>query len=195
MTTSSDIAPDDHDFAEDLSTRFRQLAGGFGEVLDALDTDAWSAPSPCDGWTAREVVGHVIETQRDFFAGHGVDLGDAPSLEDPVAAWRTHSTVVADRLADPAVGDKAFDGHFGPTTVGETLLRFYGFDMVAHRWDVATAAGRDLRFTDDELTMMETAADGFGPALYSDGVCAAGVEAPADADRQTRLLARLGRSA
>ena len=80
------------------------------------------------------------------------------------------------------------------TTVGETLLRFYGFDMIAHRWDIAAAAGLDHRFTEDELTEMESAADGFGDALYADGICER-LDTPAGADRQTALLARLGRRA
>ncbi|MGC4961021.1 TIGR03086 family metal-binding protein [Gordonia sp. DT101] len=188
MTTSSDIT-------QTLTTECARLATGFGDVLDEIPSDLWAAPSPCEGWTARDVVGHVIETQRDFIARHEIDLGEAPDLDDPAAAWRAHRTAVADRLADPAVGAMPFDGHFGPTTVGETLLRFYGFDMVAHRWDVASATGRELRFTDAELEMMETAAAGFGPALYGDGVCRSGVEAPAGADRQARVLAILGRSA
>ncbi|AZG47289.1 TIGR03086 family metal-binding protein [Gordonia insulae] len=192
MTTSSDITST-HDADTDLSSRYRHLADGFGTVLDAVPEQRWSAPSPCEDWTAREVVGHLIDTQRDFFSGHEIDLGTRPSLDDPAAAWQIHRTAVAERLDDPAVGSKAFDGHFGPTTVGETLLRFYGFDMVAHRWDVAAATDQELRFTDDELDLMETAADGFGPALYGEGVCKSGVEAPAGADRQARLLAKLGR--
>lgn len=189
MTTSSDIAPD-----SDLSAEYRHLAADFGAVLDAVPTDRWTAPSPCDDWTARDVVAHVIDTQRDFLSRHDVDLGDRPDLTDPAAAWRTHSGHIMTALADPAIGDKTFDGHFGPTTVGETLLRFYGFDLIAHRWDVATAAGQTVTFTDHELDTMETAAAGFGPALYADGVCKAAVEVPADADRQTRLLATLGRA-
>ncbi|MGV9711565.1 TIGR03086 family metal-binding protein [Gordonia sp. NPDC003424] len=190
MTTSSDITPD-----SGLAADYRRLADGFAAVLDDVPADRWSAPSPCEGWTARDVVAHLIDTQRDFVARHDVDLGDRPDLDDPAAAWHAHSEVVAGKLADPAIGDKAFDGHFGPTTVGETLLRFYGFDMIAHRWDVATAAEQDIRFTDAELDTLEAAAEGFGPTLYADGVCKGGVEAPADADRQTRLLAKLGRRA
>ena len=46
-------------------------------VLDGVPQDRWTDPSPCDGWSARDVVGHLIETQRDFLTGHGVDLGAA----------------------------------------------------------------------------------------------------------------------
>lgn len=186
MTTNTDNSP--------LLTRYNSYADGFGDVLATLTAEAWSNPSPCDGWTARDVVAHVVDTQRDFFTGHDVDLGQAPSFDDPVAAWRAHRDAVSARLADPTIADRAFDGHFGPTTIGETLVRFYGFDMIAHRWDIAAAAGLDHRFTDDQLTEMETAADGFGDALYSEGVCER-VDVPAGADRQTTLLARLGRRA
>ncbi len=191
MTTSTDTSSIND---SDVAGRFRVLADRFASVLDTALPSAWDAPSPCEGWTARDVVGHVIESQRDFFARHDIDLGGMPDLDDPAAAWHAHASVVEERLADPAVGGKAFDGHFGPTTIGDTILSFYGFDLVAHRWDVATAVGVDLRFTDDELEFMETAADGFGAALYSDGVCRSGVEAPEGSDRQTRLLARLGRT-
>ena len=176
-----------------LDRSYLDLAGGFGNVADSLATDDWDRSSPCAGWTARDVVAHVIDTQREFLTGHGVALADPPSLVDPADAWRTHAAAVRAALADESVAGREFDGHYGPTTVGETLLRFYGFDMIAHRWDVAAAAGRAHTFRDDDLTTLEQAADGFGDALYSEGVCLR-IDVPADADRQTRLLARLGRT-
>jgi hypothetical protein len=102
---------------------------------------------------------------------------------------------VLEALADDAFADTGYDGHFGPTTVGATLVQFYVFDMVVHRWDVARAAGLDAQLTDEELDRVEAGADSFGPALYMDGICRPGVEAPAGADRVTRVLARLGREA
>jgi uncharacterized protein (TIGR03086 family) len=163
-------------------------------VLDAVPPEAWAAPSPCEGWSARDVVRHLIETQRDFLTGHGVDLGDRPDVDaDPAAAWRDHARRVAAAVADPAVAGTEYDGHFGRTTVGASIERFYLFDMIVHRWDVARAAGLDVPFTDAELDRVEQGADGFGDALYLEGVCRPGVDAPADADRSTRVLARLGR--
>jgi uncharacterized protein (TIGR03086 family) len=163
-------------------------------VLDAVPAEAWTAPSPCEGWTARDVVRHLIETQRDFLTGHGVDLGDRPDVDaDPAVAWREHAQRVAAAVADPSVAGTEYDGHFGRTTVGDSIERFYLFDMVVHRWDVARAAGLDASFTDAELDRVEQGADGFGDALYLEGVCRPGVDAPADADRSTRVLARLGR--
>ncbi|WNB84408.1 TIGR03086 family metal-binding protein [Cellulomonas sp. ATA003] len=176
--------------------QYRSAARPLTAVVDAVPAEAWSHPSPCEDWTARDVVGHLVATQRSFLTERGVALGDAPdATTDPAAAWRAHVAQVEVALTDDAVPAVAFDGFFGPTTVGDTLVRFYVWDMVVHRWDVATAvgAGTGTTFTADELDRVEDGIAGFGDALYVDGICRPGVEAPADADRATRLLARLGR--
>jgi uncharacterized protein (TIGR03086 family) len=178
------------------STQYEAAARPLSAVLDAVPQDRWSALSPCEGWTARDVLRHLIETQRDYLAGHGVDLGPAPDLDsDPAAAWRDHAKRVQEVMSDDGLAEREYDGHFGRTTVGANLVRFYGFDMLVHRWDVAQAAGVDAGLTADELDRIEGGADGFGDALYLDGVCRPGVEAPADADQEARVLARLGRTA
>ncbi|SOE02739.1 TIGR03086 family metal-binding protein [Blastococcus haudaquaticus] len=165
-------------------------------LLAGVPAAAWSAPSPCEGWSAADVVGHLITTQREFLGTHGVDLGAAPDLApDPAAAWRAHAAAVAAALTDDAVPDREFEGFFGPTTVGATFLQFYVWDMLVHRWDIARAAGVDAGLTADELDRIEEGAESFGPALYTDGVCGAAVDAPETAPRETRVLARLGRVA
>jgi uncharacterized protein (TIGR03086 family) len=163
-------------------------------VLDAVPAASWTNPSPCDGWAARDVLRHLIETQREFLTGHGIDLGEAPDIDtDPAAAWRDHTKRVAEAISDDAVPMTAFDGHFGPTTVGATLEQFYIWDMLVHRWDIARSVGADAVLTDAELDRIDGGADSFGEALYMDGICRPAVEAPADTDRQALVLARLGR--
>lgn len=175
------------------ATDFLRLTGPFASVCDRLPAGAWDQPSPCEGWTARDVLRHVVDTEREFLAPHGVRLPDVAADADPAAAWRAHASALAEALADPDLGAREYDGYFGRTTIGDTLLRFYGFDLVVHRWDLATSAGLEERLTDDELDFVEACAAGYGEALYSEGVCRPGTEAPAGADRQARLLARLGR--
>ena len=166
------------------------------EILQAVPPAAWSSPSPCEGWSAADVVGHLIETQRDFLARHGADLGEAPDVAaDPAAAWRAHAGQVTRALSDDALPAREFDGFFGPTTVGATFEQFYVWDMVVHRWDVARAVGADAALTDEELDRIEAGADGFGPALHMEGICRPAVEVPGGAARDVRVLARLGRAA
>lgn len=159
------------------------------------EVEGWNRDSPCEGWTARDVLRHVIDTQRDFLSGHRVELGTAPDLGDPVGAWTAHDRAVRVALADPGIAEREFAGAFGPTTLGETMGRFYGFDLVAHRWDLARADGREERFTDSELDLLEQSVEGFGEHLYAAGICKPALETGVEADRQERLLALLGRVA
>ena len=163
-------------------------------VVDAVT--GWDAPSPCAGWTARDVLDHLVATQRDFLTQHGAAPGPEVALaDDPAGAWRAHSAAVADLLADDAVVGTTFDGFFGPTTVGEAFVAYYVWDMVVHRWDLARATGADPALSDAELDQVDGGADGFGPALHMDGICGPALDVPADADRLTRVLARVGRRA
>lgn len=173
--------------------RYRALSDRFGTVVEGLPSGGWDAPSACEDWTGRQVVEHVIDTTRDFLARQGIDLGPRPDLADPAAAWRTHDDAVRAVLADESVAAREYDGYFGRTTIGETIVGFYGFDLMVHRWDLAEAGGLDERFTDPELDALERSIEGFGEHLYDEGVCRPAVPVLDDADRQTRVLARLGR--
>ncbi len=178
------------------SQRYEQASRPLTALLDGLSPQQWAAPSPCEGWDARDVVRHLIDTQRDFLANRGLDLGDAPDVDDhPAAAWRAHSTTVSALISEDAVVTTPYDGHFGPTTIGDTLERFYVFDMLVHRWDVARAVGADDDLTAGELDQLEAGIASFGDAIHMEGICKAGVEVPAGADRLTRVLATLGRRA
>lgn len=175
-----------------VAETYDELAEGMAAVIASLRAEHWDRPSPCEGWTARDVLAHLIDTQRDYFANHDLPLGERPDLADPVAAWAAHTAAVRGVLADPEVPARTFDGHFGPTTVGDALLQFYGFDLIAHRWDLAAVTETPYRFTDRELDTLEQSIAGWGEALYLNGVCKR-AEIPARADRQARVLAALGR--
>lgn len=171
---------------------WRTHAEPFTAVVD--DVRDWDAPSPCEGWSARDVLDHVVETERDFLARQGLSLPDLPG-GDPAAGWREHAAAVDALLGDDAVANTTFEGAFGPTTVGETLARYYGFDLLVHRWDLARSQGRDEQLSAAELATIDASVDGFGEHAYAPGIFAAAVDVPADADAQRRVLARTGRTA
>jgi uncharacterized protein (TIGR03086 family) len=162
-------------------------------VETAGDTD-WDRPSPCDGWTAADVVDHVVDTQRDFLDRRGADLGPRPA-GSPAQVWAAHRDAVRRVTADDAFVSEEYDGYFGRTSVADTLGSFYGFDLLVHRWDLARALGGDVKWDDTELDQIEAALDGFGDALYADGVCKPALDVPAGASRQERVLGRMGRRA
>lgn len=175
-----------------LTDLYRDRSSAIADLL--ASTTAWDSPTPCEGWAVRDLVDHLITTQRDFLTERGLDV-PAVSLEDPARAWAQHTGEVLALLGRPGVGEAEYDGHFGRTTIAATMATFYGWDLLVHRWDLARALGAEEEFTDHELDQIEAEVDGFGDALYSAGICAAPVPVGDSEPRQVRVLARLGRDA
>lgn len=176
----------------DSAALFADRADSFATLLDSAD-QYWDAPTPCADWTVRDIVRHAIETEQDFLGRHDLPVTAVDVASDPAAAWQSHAAAVTAVLAQDGVAGRAFDGYFGPTTIGETMADFYGWDLAVHAWDVARATGQEWPVTDVEADALSRTADGWGPALYSEGICAQALEVSADASSRDRLLARLGR--
>jgi uncharacterized protein (TIGR03086 family) len=176
----------------DTAQQFIERADAFAAILDSADQQ-WDAPTPCDGWTVRDVVVHAIDTERDFLARQDLSPGPGPDLTDPSAAWRAHAATVAGILGRDGVADREYDGYFGRTTIAATMADFYGWDLVIHGSDIARATGQPWSISDTDADEMHATADGWGDALYSEGVCSDAVPVADDASATERLLARLGR--
>ena len=168
----------------DTITIFRERADRFSAILAGVN-GRWDVASPCENWTVGEVVHHVVETERDFLVRQGLNLDDAGTT-DPRQNWELHRQQVTDLLGQDGLAERHYDGYFGPTTIGESVSNFYG-------WDLAAATGQQGAITPAEAEQLLEGAEGWGEALYSEGVCRPAVQVPADADVVDRLLAKLGR--
>lgn len=191
-----------------LRQEYAERAARLAEILDGVGERA-DAPTPCDGWTVRDVVQHLVDTEREFVERHGLALPAAgadgagaggssggvsggSSGDALAAAWRAHAAVVVEVL-DDAVLATSYDGFFGPTTIGETLRDFYTWDIAVHAWDVARATGQEYELDEADAHAHDATADGWGDALYSEGICGGPVAVPGDASAWEKLLGRLGR--
>lgn len=176
------------------SATFLQRADVFTQRIGDIDEEAWAAPSPCEGWSAADIVDHVIDTQRDLFAGRGVDLGQRPG-GGPARQWAEHLKTVRRVVANERVMLAPYESMFGPTTLAKVLHDFYGFDLIVHAWDINAAVGRDLEWSEEETETIGNSIPSWGDALYAEGICKPALDVPGDAPRQTKLLAALGRRA
>jgi uncharacterized protein (TIGR03086 family) len=174
--------------------RFRRLAGAFTDKVAAVPPDRWDSPSPCEDWTAREVVGHVVGTYGMFQGMVGRDLGDIPSVDDdPLGAWTAARDVVQADLDDPERATQEFDGFAGRNTFEGAVDRFACMDLIVHNWDLSRATGLDEQLDPADVQRVREDAKGFGDMLRSPGVCGPAIDPPPGASEQDKMLAFLGR--
>lgn len=177
------------------SQRYAAAAARFTQLVADVPSHGWSAPSPCEGWSAADVVAHVVSTELDFMAQRGVAAPETDGLA-PVDAWPAVRDAMQAALDDPTTATRAFDGYFGPTTIEATIDRFYSMDLIVHRWDLATATGLagHAVLHPVEIEQVRENLVGLEAAMRSPGLF--GPEQPVDGDAtdQQRLLAYIGRA-
>ncbi len=178
----------------DPATFHRTIAGGFtARVVGATD---WHAPAPVDGWTARDVVRHLVEWFPSFLqGGTGIALPGGPSVDDdPVGAWQSQTDAVQALLDDPASADRVLSNpHIGEVPLPEAVSRFYTADVFMHTWDLARATGQDETLDAELCAELLAGMEPIDDVLRSSGQYGPKVEVPADADVQTRMLGFIGR--
>lgn len=179
----------------DYADRYRRLSDELTRRVEAVSDDRWDDPSPCAGWSARDVLRHVIESSRDMPKSVGETVTLQRSVDDdPVGAWLELRDAIRELMDDPARAGKEYDGYFGRTSLEKTIDGFLSFDLLVHGWDIARAIGQDETLPADEVTRVLADAHDLGDTLQTSGVCGPPVDVPADASEQDRLLAVLGRT-
>ncbi|SFW87246.1 TIGR03086 family metal-binding protein [Amycolatopsis australiensis] len=188
----------------DTMDLYRRAQDGFGTVLAAVPADRWDAPSACAEWSVRDVAGHVVWGQHQLAAWatgeHYAETAGAPGAPhpavlagaDPVATWRAARAASAATLTEEALHHRITLPGLGDIPLAGVVTLLIT-DLVAHRWDIGSATGQDVRLEPDLVAVAFDWARAnvvrrpgfFGPEL----------DAPAGADEQTRLLAFLGRRA
>ena len=172
----------------------REVAGTFTDRVRG--TTDWDAPAPVDGWTARDVVRHLVEWFPAFLqSGTGIELPEVPSVDDdPVAAWQAHCDAVQALLEDPATADAVLTNpHLGEVPLPEAVDRFYTSDVFMHTWDLARATGQPADLDPARASGMLEGMLPMDEMLRASGQYGPRFEAPEGADPMARLMAFVGR--
>lgn len=188
--------------APDPRPAFAHALDQTGRLIHALTPDQLDLPTPCDDFTVRQLLGHLIAVERRVVhIAHGGSPFDVTSQIDEVpgddwaAAWDESRTPLDAALAEEGVLDRVFD-HPAGKFPGRQAIFAYVSEMAVHGWDLAMAVGRR-----DELD--ETLAAGaFGPVKQflpaqprGERVpFAAVVEVPEDARAYDQLVGWMGRN-
>jgi uncharacterized protein (TIGR03086 family) len=176
---------------------YRDIAGHFSQLVEGVPNSAtWAYPAPPEGWTARDVVRHLVEWFPGFLEhGAGITLPGGPNVDDdPVGAWRTFSDGVQAVLDDPDTENRMFSNpHTGELPLPAAISRFFTADVFMHTWDLARATGQDETLDPERCALMVEGMEPLDELLRLSGQYGPRVEVPDDADPQTKLLAFIGR--
>ncbi|RYC12550.1 TIGR03086 family metal-binding protein [Nocardioides zhouii] len=176
---------------ESPAARHQAVAGEFSRLVE--QTSDWAAPAPVDGWTARDVVDHLVSWFGGFLSAGGVDLpAGSSAADDPVAAWHHHADAVQ-ALVDKR-GDESFTHpYIGPGQLATTVDRFYTSDVFMHSWDLARATGQEARLDEDFAGQLLAGMQPIEAMLRDSGQYGPAVPVSDDAPVVERLLAFVGR--
>ena len=170
-------------------------AGRFAELTLAAAPEDWSAPSPVTAWSARDVVGHLIEWLPGFVSGAGVSLPTIDPAEvaaDPVAAWQRRSLDVQ-RLIEEQ-GDTVYHSRmFAEMPLATALDRFYTADIWMHSWDLSRALGLDFDLGEERSAAALAGMEPMDQVLRESGQFGPKVPVPETAPAQERFVGFIGR--
>ena len=175
----------------------------FARRLRLVTDDDWELPTPCDDWTVRDLVVHVVGGDRMSAALlRGASREEATAIrktidlgEDAVAAFDAEADEVAAAFAEPGAFDYNFVHPSGMEITGERLLGFRIGDYALHGWDLARAIGADENLDDDLVQVLWNALAPMAGMIGNSGVFGAGPTGQVgdDAPLQERLLDLTGR--
>jgi uncharacterized protein (TIGR03086 family) len=176
---------------EELGRRVREIGPG-----------DWDRPTPCEDWTVRDLVRHVLvgarmtvmllegatrEAAIDFAMGASVP-------DDVVAEFEAGADAQAAAFAVPGALDRVVSHPAGdlPATV---VLSFRIGDATMHAWDLARAIGADETLNADLVAFVWEGIEPALPMMAASGMFGSGASGavPPDAPLQRRLLDATGR--
>ncbi|MCW2849944.1 MAG: hypothetical protein JWR90_3918 [Marmoricola sp.] len=180
----------------DPAADHRQTAGRFTDLVRSADPRSWDNPAPVDGWTARDVVGHLVEWFPGFLqGGAGITLPSGPSpAVDPVGAWTSQADAVQALLDDPETPGKVLSNpHIGDVPLDQAIANFYTADVFMHTWDLARATGQPIALDEGRCAEMLAGMQPIDELLRSSGQYGPKVDVPESAPAMDRLMGFIGR--
>jgi uncharacterized protein (TIGR03086 family) len=183
-------------------TMYEGVSDSIARAVAEATAAQLAAPSPCVGWSARDVLNHMIGG-ADLFAASArgeqqpfPDWSDMPDWvgNDPAASYRRAAAGVLAAFNAPGVLDGTVPMPWGDTPA-PFALNLIMADHATHSWDLVRATGLaiDIQTAMAEAALSTTQAS-VSPEFRAAGLYAAEQPAPEGASTLDRLAAFSGRS-
>jgi uncharacterized protein (TIGR03086 family) len=171
----------------------RRAQALFAGVLANVRDEQLDAPSPCAGWSAKDVIDHVIGGNQLVRQRAGLEPIELP--DGLVAAHAASARGAQEVFAAPDGLTRTFELPFA-TVPAAWFIDLRTADVFTHAWDLATATGQPTDL-DRELAAvcLDAAKARMRPDLRGEGKPFADEQpCPPDATPSDALAAFLGRT-
>ncbi|MCU1449827.1 MAG: hypothetical protein JWP02_1997 [Acidimicrobiales bacterium] len=173
-----------------------------GRYVEGVAQSQWDDVTPDAEWDVRTLVNHVVAGNfwvTPLVTGKTIDeVGDRYDGdvlgEDPAAAYRQSAKEAAEAFNAPGAMQAPCAVSYGPVP-GEIYAGHRFIDVLIHGWDLAKATGQDTTLPADLVEACFEVVEPQKELLSASGMFGSDVQVPEGADRQTLLLAELGRTA
>jgi uncharacterized protein (TIGR03086 family) len=177
---------------------FDRAAAAALEIVNGIGDDQYDLPSPCDEWTVRRVLNHIVVgnmTVEAITTGTRHPDGSTDRLgRDPKAVFAKSITETRAVLSQPDLFERTVTTPVGEAP-GVLLVHMRVAELVVHGWDLATATGQS---TDIDPELAEHVMANWRARLGDRPRTLVPFEdpqpVPADASAADQLAAYLGRS-
>lgn len=132
----------------------RMAGAGLATLIGGMQSEQFTKPTPCPGWTAGDLVAHVIGANAKYTAiAEGAEwrLGVDPVVlgDDPAADYRRTLDIMLAAWEQPGALAREVQLPQGPGPAEGALYLHLGETLV-HGWDLAKATDQHLP-VDDEV--------------------------------------------
>lgn len=171
-----------------------QLGPLLAGVVSGITPDQLDNATPCDGFSTRGVLEHMIGGAVAFAAAFrgGPAPADATPPADVLGAFGPALGDLVAAMNEPGALDRTVPAPFGAVP-GDTFARFVALDGLVHGWDLAVASQQSYDPPPELVAAVLAFAQRAIDPLRDGDTFAAATDAPAGATPIERLAAFTGR--
>ena len=176
----------------DVLDQFDQVGPLLAGVVGGISPSDLDKPTPCDDFTVRGVLEHMVGGATAFAAAYRGTDAEPPPVDDVLAGFGPALGDLNAAIHEPGALDPMVAAPFGEIP-GDAFARFVVLDGLVHGWDMATATGQAYEPPAELVAEVEAFARQALDPLRDGETFGSAVEPPPSATPIERLAAYTGR--
>ena len=184
----------------DIAQLHRRALDETERAVAGVADDQMGNATPCAGWDVRALLNHLVSGNlwaAELGAGATIEevgtrldgdlLGD-----DALGAFDASAKLAAAAFEAPGALERPCAVSYGPVP-GSVYAGHRFIDVFVHGWDLATATGQDTTLDPELVEAAHELLVAEADLVRASGMFGDDLSVPADASRQVRMLAFIGR--